>query len=368
MADKIIAVTREEPLPGTLALSDMAAYQAKKSEALCSTYRAHIICGAQPPASGGIAVQAILGTLENFDMKAMGPSLEGWHHFIEASALAYADRNKYVADDSFVKVPVKPMLNKAYLKSRAGLIKADSAIVDVKAGNPVAFARGQDATPDSPGTSHFTIIDKDGLVVSMTTTIEAGFGSQRMAGGFMLNNQLTDFSFASVDKDGVAIANAPAPGKRPRSSMGPAIVFSPEGEFLFTTGSPGGNSIIAYVAKTIVGVIDWGLTPQQAIELPNVIARKGKVSLETKGLEDDNETRGAEGAQRATGKNEASMRAGPAAQFGLDESLVKGLEAKGHKVRRSKGEISGLHIIYRHKDGTISTGADPRREGRAVKP
>ena len=353
LAEKIIAVTREEPLPGTLALSDMAAYSAKKSEALCSTYRAHIICGAQPPASGGIAVQAILGTLESFDMKAMGPSLEGWHHFIEASALAYADRNKYVADDSFIEVPVKAMLSKTYLKSRADLIKSDSAIVDVKAGDPVAFARGQDATPDSPGTSHFTVIDKDGLVVSMTTTIEAGFGSQRMAGGFMLNNQLTDFSFASVDKDGVAIANAPAPGKRPRSSMGPAIVFSPEGEFLFTTGSPGGNSIIAYVAKTIVGVIDWGLTPQQAIELPNVIARKGKVSLETKGLEDD---------------NEPSMRAGPAAQFGLDESLVKGLEAKGHKVRRSKGEISGLHIIYRHKDGTISTGADPRREGKAVKP
>jgi len=179
LAEKIIAAVREEPLPGTLSLSDMAAYQPKKTQALCSTYRAHIICGAQPPASGGIAVQSILGTLENFDMAAMGPSEQGWHHFIEASFLAYADRDKYVADDA--------------------------AITDIKAGNPAAFLRGKDATPDSPGTSHFTIVDKDGLTVSMTTTVEAPFGSQRMAGGFMLNNQLTDFSFKTVDAAGLPI-------------------------------------------------------------------------------------------------------------------------------------------------------------------
>lgn len=354
LAEKIIAAVREEPLPGTLSLSDMAAYQPKKTQALCSTYRAHIICGAQPPASGGIAVQSILGTLENFDMAAMGPSEQGWHHFIEASFLAYADRDKYVADDDFVDVPTKLMLNKEYLKSRAQLIQKDAAITDIKAGNPAAFLRGKDATPDSPGTSHFTIVDKDGLTVSMTTTVEAPFGSQRMAGGFMLNNQLTDFSFKTVDAAGLPIANAPAPGKRPRSSMSPTIVFGPDGKFLFTTGSPGGNSIIAYTAKTIVGVIDWGLTPQQAIELPNVIARNGRVSLEAKGIKDE-ET------------NEV-QRTGPAAEFGLEESLVSAIEAKGHTVRRSRGEISGLHIIYRQEDGALVGGADPRREGKVVIP
>lgn len=354
LAEKIIAAVREEPLPGTLSLSDMAVYQPKKTQALCSTYRAHIICGAQPPASGGIAVQSLLGTLENFDMAAMGPSEQGWHHFIEASFLAYADRDKYVADDDFVEVPTKLMLNKEYLKSRAQLIQKDAAITDIKAGNPAAFLRGEDATPDSPGTSHFTIVDKDGLTVSMTTTVEAPFGSQRMAGGFMLNNQLTDFSFKTVDAAGLPIANAPAPGKRPRSSMSPTIVFGPDGKFLFTTGSPGGNSIIAYTAKTIIGVIDWGLTPQQAIELPNVIARNGRVSLEAKGIKDE-ET------------NEV-QRTGPAAEFGLEESLVSAIEAKGHTVRRSRGEISGLHIIYRQEDGALVGGADPRREGKVVIP
>jgi len=170
-----------------------------------------------------------------------------------------------------------------------------------------------------------------------------------MAGGFILNNQLTDFSFRTVDAQGRTIANAPAPRKRPRSSMSPTIVFDPNGEFLFTTGSPGGNSIIAYTAKTIVGMIDWGLSPQEAIELPNVIARRGRVSLEAKGIKDE-ET------------NEV-QRTGPAAEFGMEESLVKTLEDKGHTVRRSKGEISGLHIIYRRPDGTLIGGADPRREG-----
>ena len=349
LAEKIIAAVKEEPLPGTLSLADMAKYQPKKREALCSDYRDHIVCGPQPPASGGVAVQSILGTLEGFDMAAMGPSAQGWHHFIEASFLGYADRSQYVADEDFVEVPKGLLLNSEYLASRAALISADKAMGDVKAGNPAAFLRGQDATPDSPGTSHFTIVDKTGLTVSMTTTVEAPFGSQRMAGGFMLNNQLTDFSFRPVDAAGLPIANAPAGGKRPRSSMSPTIVFNPEGELLFTTGSPGGNSIIAYTAKTIVGVIDWGLSPQAAIELPNVIARRGRVSLEAKGIKDET-------------TNEV-QRTGPAAEFGMEESVVKSLEAKGHKVRRSKGEISGLHIIYRQSDGTLIGGADPRREG-----
>jgi len=168
IAEKIIDVVREEPLPGTLTLEDMAAYQPKKREALCSTYRKHIVCGAQPPSSGAIAVQSILGILENFDIGAMGQSVQGWHHFIEASFLGYADRNQYVADDAFVDVPVKALLDKNYLSTRAALI-TDKALGEYNAGNPMDIIRGKDATPDSPGTSHFTVIDKTGLTVSMTT-------------------------------------------------------------------------------------------------------------------------------------------------------------------------------------------------------
>jgi len=352
IAEEIIRVVREEPMPGTLTLEDMAGYDAQKTEALCSTYRQHIVCGAQPPSSGPVAVQSILGTLENFDMSALGQSAEGWHAFAEASFLAYADRDKYVGDPDFVAVETGLMLNKDYLKSRAALISMDAVMTDVTAGNPSAFLRGKDATPDNPGTSHFTVVDKNGLVVSMTTTVEAPFGSQRMAAGFVLNNQLTDFSFRAVDAEGIPIANAPAPGKRPRSSMAPSIVFNSDGEFLFSTGSPGGNSIIAYTAKTIVGILDWGLTPQEAIELPNMVARNGRVSVEAKGIKDED--------------TDEIDRGSPGEEFGLSETLVSALEEKGHKVRRSKGEFSGLHIIYRNTDGSLIGGADPRREGVAV--
>ena len=351
IAADIIAKTQQEPFPGTLTLSDMASYEPRKAQALCTPYRGHAVCGAQPPASGGIAVQSILGTLENFDMAAAGNTSKGWHLFAEASFLAYADRDKYVADSKFVDVPVTEMLEKNYLKSRAELIKPDSVIKDVRAGNPVGFIRGEDATPDNPGTSHFTIVDKDGLTVSVTTTVEGAFGSQRMVRGFLLNNQMTDFSAMDKDADGVLIANRVAPGKRPRSSMSPHIVFAPDGEFLFTTGSPGGNSIIAYTAKSIVGMIDWGLSPQEAIELPNVIARNGSLRMEAKNLRN--------------AKTAEIDRGAGAKEFGMSEEIVSSLEGLGHKVRRSGGEISGLHIIYRQADGTLMGGADPRREGTA---
>ena len=351
IATDIIAKIGQDPFPGTLTLADMAKYEPRKAEALCTPYRGHAICGAQPPASGGIAVQSILGTLENFDMTAVGNSAAGWHLFAEASFLAYADRDKYVADSQFVEVPVAEMLDKDYLKSRAELIKSDTVIENVTAGDPVNFARGADATPDTPGTSHFTIVDKDGLTVSVTTTVEGAFGSQRMVRGFLLNNQLTDFSARDKDADGVLIANRVAPGKRPRSSMSPHIVFAPDGEFLFTTGSPGGNSIIAYTAKSIVGMIDWGLSPQEAIELPNVIARNGSLRMEAQNLRDAD--------------TEELNRGAGAKEFGMAEDTVSALEALGHDVRRSGGEISGLHIIYRQEDGTLIGGADPRREGTA---
>ena len=351
IAEDIIAAVRAEPFPGTLTLEDMAAYEPRKDEALCTEYRGHAICGAQPPASGGVAVQSILGTLENFDMAAAGPNAHGWHLFAEASFLAYADRDKYVADPKFVDVPVTEMLDKDYLSTRAALISPDSVIKEVKAGDPVAYARGKDATPDNPGTSHFTVVDDTGLTVSITTTVESAFGSQRMVRGFMLNNQLTDFSSLDKDSEGVLIANRVAPRKRPRSSMSPHIVFAPNGEFLFTTGSPGGNSIIAYTAKTIVGILDWGLSPQEAIELPNVIARNGSLRMEAQNLRDAD-------------TDELDRGAG-AKEFGMEEETVSALETLGHKVRRSRGEISGLHIIYRQKNGSLIGGADPRREGSA---
>jgi gamma-glutamyltranspeptidase/glutathione hydrolase len=352
IAQEILRVTHRPPFPGSLTLDDMKNYQAKKTEALCSTYRSNIICGAQPPSSGPVAVQSILGVLENFDMKKLGITSEGWHIFSEASFLAYADRDKYIGDPDFITVDADSLIDKEYLRSRADLIRNDIAMKNVTAGNPNALVRGKDSTPDNPSTSHFTVVDKDGLVVSMTTTVEAAFGSQRMAAGFILNNQLTDFSFQPRDSDGLLVANAVGPNKRPRSSMAPVIVFNPEGEFLFTSGSPGGSSIIAYTAKTIVGILDWGLSPQDAIELPNVIARNGRVAVEAKGLKDE-----------ISGEID---RGSPAEEFGLPESLIKGLESRGHKVRRSKGEFSGIHIIYRDEDGTLIGGADPRREGVAL--
>ena len=352
IAQEILRVTHRPPFPGSLTLDDMKNYQAKKTEALCSTYRSNIICGAQPPSSGPVAVQSILGVLENFDMKKLGMTSEGWHIFSEASFLAYADRDKYIGDPDFIIVDADSLIDKEYLRSRADLIRNDIAMKNVTAGNPNALVRGKDSTPDNPSTSHFTVVDKDGLVVSMTTTVEAAFGSQRMAAGFILNNQLTDFSFQPRDSDGLLVANAVGPNKRPRSSMAPVIVFNPEGEFLFTSGSPGGSSIIAYTAKTIVGILDWGLSPQDAIELPNVIARNGRVAVEAKGLKDE-----------ISGEID---RGSPAEEFGLPESLIKGLESRGHKVRRSKGEFSGIHIIYRDEDGTLMGGADPRREGVAL--
>jgi len=349
IAQEILRVTHNLPLPGSLTIEDMKNYKAKKTEALCSTYRSNIICGAQPPSSGPVAVQSILGVLENFDMNKLGMSLDGWHIFSEASFLAYADRDKYIGDPDFIAVDAESMIDKEYLKSRSDLIRRDVAMVNVTAGNPNKFSRGEDSTPDNPSTSHFTVVDKEGLVVSMTTTVEAAFGSQRMAAGFILNNQLTDFSFQPRDINGLLVANAVAPNKRPRSSMAPVIVFNPKGEFIFTSGSPGGSSIIAYTAKTIVGIIDWGLTPQDAIELPNIIARNGRIAVEAKGLKDD-----------ITGEID---RGAPAEEFGMSETLIKGLESKGHKVRRSKGEFSGIHIIYRAEDGKLIGGADPRREG-----
>lgn len=333
-AEAIIAAVQRGERPGGLTLEDLRRYQPQRLEPVCGSYRVYQVCGMRPPSSGGIAVLSILGILQNFDLSAMPQSSSaGWHHFIEAQRLAYADRDRYVADDRYEQVPLAGLIDRDYLASRAALIQADRALEKVDAGLPPgAVPRGRDATGQETGTSHFVVVDARGNVVSMTTTIESIFGSQRMAAGFFLNNQLTDFSFRPVDANGLPIANAVAPGKKPRSSMSPSIVFR-DGQFELAVGSPGGNAIIAYVSKAIVGMLDWRLTPQEAVDLPNVIAR-GQ----------------------------------PLAEQRMQPELIAALRALGHQFRdaRGAGEGSGLHAVRRLPDGRLAGAADSRREGKAV--
>ena len=337
IAQAIVERSSQAPLPGTLSLADLKAYKPAKLQPICRAYRERKVCGMGPPSSGGIGVLATLGILENFDMAATGASQPlGWHRLIEAQRLAYSDRDTYVADDRYVAVPIKGLLDATYLKSRAALISDTSTMKAVEPGEPPgSVKRGRDATGNVFGTTHFVIVDHSGDVVSMTTTVEGLFGSQRMVRGFFLNNQLTDFSFLAVDAKGEPIANAPAAGKKPRSSMAPTLVFDKDGHFEMAVGSPGGNAIIAYVAKAVVGMLDWNLSPQEALGLPNIIARSTPVAIERK-------------------------RASP--------ELIQGLEALGQTFRDGGGaEGSGLHAIRLTPEGLVG-GADPRREGVARRP
>lgn len=333
IAAAIVDAARREPRPGSLTLQDLRAYRAVRLEPLCAGYRVFLVCSMRPPSSGGVAVLEILGMLEHLPIGEAGPaSVDGWHYLIEAQRLAYADRDRYVADDRFVRVPIDGMLDRTYLAQRAALIRRDVAIEKVTAGEPPgALPFAPDSSGGTTGTSHFVIVDARGNVVSMTTTVESLFGSQRMVGGFFLNNQLTDFSLRPVDNAGRPIANAVAGGKKPRSSMSPTIVFE-QGGFRLAVGSPGGNSIIAYVSKALVGMLDWGLAPREAIELPNVVAR-GAVSIE-KGR--------------------------------MDARMVAELAARGQVFREVRGaEASGLHAVLLTPGGQLLGGADSRRDGVA---
>ncbi|AWM78413.1 gamma-glutamyltransferase [Phenylobacterium parvum] len=336
IAEAIVRRTTEGPLPGTLTLADLKAYKPKVSEAVCRPYRVYVVC--VPPApSGGPAVLMGLGILANTDIAAHGPdTVQGWYLFSQASRLMYADRDRYFGDPDFVDVPVKGLLDPAYLKARAALIPPQVAGAPPPPGKPKgAGARAPDATQEPGGTTHFVIVDGDGNVVSMTTTVESLFGSGRMVHGFFLNNQLTDFSFSPTEKDGVAAANAVAPGKRPRSSMAPAVVLDRKGRFYAAVGSPGGNSILAYNLKALVGVLDWKLSMQEAVALPNLISRGAPYLSEP--------------AKFAPG-------------------VVEGLAARGVVLVGSGGaEGSGLHGVMVTPQG-LSGGADPRREGVARKP
>jgi gamma-glutamyltranspeptidase/glutathione hydrolase len=335
LAAEIVAAAAQAPRAGTLSLEDLAGYAARKHEPLCTIYRDLKVCGPPPPSSW-VAVGMTLGLLE----ESAFPSddvMQDWSTFIQAQRLAYADRDHFVADDSAVPVPLNGMLDRAYLRERAKLINADNAAVTPVHGDPwryednaTASAPGQDTTIDYAGTTHFVVADRWGNVVSMTASVESIFGSTRMAGGMFLNNQLTDFAKQPRDKSGALVANHPAPGKRPRSSMSPTIVLNEDGSFRMATGSPGGNSIIAYTLKTLVGVFDWKLSPQEAVNLPNIVARGNSVRIES-----DKAPAG----------------------------LIPGMRELGFPVRESAGENSGLSVVYRHADGSLEGGVDPRREG-----
>jgi gamma-glutamyltranspeptidase/glutathione hydrolase len=262
---------------------------------------------------------------------------QNWTLLAEALRITYADNNEYIADDDFIEVPIQGMMSEAYIKERAKLISRDAAKQNIAAGNPwqyqdnkTSMTFGKDATHDDVGTTHFVIVDTQGNVVSMTSTVEGFFGSLRMAGGMILNNQLTDFSFRYEDEDGNPIANAVAPGKRPRSSMSPTIVLDKNRDFAMAVGSPGGRNIISYVAKTVVAIMRWGLSPQEAINLPNMVARTKQVRIE-------------------------KHRADPA--------IIQALRDFGYNVYESEGEISGLSAVVRRPNGMLEGGADPRREG-----
>ena len=342
IARDIAAKVRRHPdNPGDLSTGDIAAYQAKEREPVCSDYRAWTVCGMPPPSSGGIALAQMLGMLELKDMRPLGPKdgeldAEAVHLFSEVGRLAYADRGRYVADTDFVPLPgnsFKPLLDKQYLAQRVALI-GDKSMGTAKFGTPpvMNLAWGQDTSPELPGTSHISIVDGGGNAISMTTTIEDAFGSRQMVDGFLLNNQLTDFSFDSADANG-PIANRVQGGKRPRSSMAPTFVFEKDGKKLvLSTGSPGGSAIINYVGKVLVGTMDWGLNVQQAISLPNFGSRNGPTELE---------------------------------QGRTSEALVAALKERGHNVRMMD-QTSGLQGIMRinvHGEERWFGGADPRREG-----
>ena len=352
--------------PGLTELSDLANYQAKKRDPVCTTYRSYWVCGMGAPSSGGMTVASALGTLENFylagykptamDANGGKPTVMGVHLISEAERLAYADRNKYMADTDFVPLPggsPAALLDKGYLRSRANLIDFSRSMGTAVAGT-FNTAPLSSSTAEGKGTTHMTIVDKQGNVVVMTTTIESGMGSFRMTNGFLLNNQLTDFSVLASDSSG-PIANRIQANKRPRSSMAPTLVFKMAddgsmGDFLMGTGSPGGATIIQYVVKTLVGVLDWGMDAQQATSMVDFGAANSATT--NVGGEHPN-------------INATTPSGGLA---GGNDPLVTGLRAMGHTVSVSS-QSSGISTIVkatRNGATVLEGGADPRRENLAL--
>ncbi len=325
------AVTGAVDNPGKISMADLKNYRVIEREPVCAPYREYEVCGMGAPSSGAIALGEILGVLQNQDMKALGAeNIHSWRWIGDASRIAFADRDYYVGDPKFVNVPTRALISQAYLKPRAEEIrKADKALENIQAGQfGKAYAQGM--AVELPSTSHLVVVDKDGNVVSMTTSIENAFGSGLMANGYLLNNELTDFAFNPVGADGKTVANSVAGGKRPRSSMAPTIVMK-DGKPYLAVGSPGGSRIIGFVAKTLVAHIDWGMDIQTAISLPNMLNRGSTYEIEEK---------------------TAAAAKAPA------------LEQLGYKVQ-VRDLNSGVQGIVIGENG-LQGGADPRREGKVM--
>jgi len=333
LAEDIVTAVKGAPgNPGLMELEDLAGYRAKRREAVCAPYRAWRVCGMGPPTSGGVALLQMLGMLERFDLGALDPNgPQALHLIAEAGRLAFADRGLFLADSDFVSVPLDELLAPNYLRGRSQLISPNTSLGKARPGLP-AQSGAMPAQEDPPSTSHLVVVDGAGNAVSMTTSIESAFGSRLMVGGFLLNNELTDFSFRPRTEDGRAVANRVQAGKRPRSSMSPMLVLDGEGDLALAVGSPGGSRIIGYVLRALTGVLDWNLDPQAAVALPHAVNRNGKTDLEE-------------------GTPVAAHRAA--------------LEALGHEVR-VRNMTSGLHAIKVTPEGGLEGGADPRREGVVV--
>jgi gamma-glutamyltranspeptidase/glutathione hydrolase len=335
LARDIAAAVQADPRkPGKLNAEDLATYRAKEHEPICVTYRANNVCGMGPSSSGGIAVAQVLALIEPFDLGATPLDPRAAHIIVEAERLALADRARYLADSDFVPVPLAGLLDPAYLAERRGLIDPERAQAQVAAGSPPNTRQGlfgADRSRADGGTSHISIVDDDGNAFAMTTSIENAFGARSMVRGFLLNNQLTDFSFSPTDEDSLPIANRVEGGKRPRSSMDPTVVLGEDGGLRYLLGSPGGPAIILYNVKALIALIDWGLDPAQAAALVNFGATENGLLLEPDATWDD---------------------------------LASSLTAMGHTVRRTD-LTSGQHIVAATPDG-LEGGADPRRDGVAL--
>ncbi len=330
--DMVAAVRSHATNPGSLSEQDLRDYRARTVEPVCGQYRTYKVCGMPPPSAGGIALLQILGALARFDVKAVRPnSTQAIHLISEAERLAYADRERFAGDDRFTSVPVAGLISPAYNRKRSELIRTEKTMGRAEAGSPVGaqmvLADGESL--EFPSTSQISIVDAGGNAISMTTSIESGLGSRIFVHGFLLNNQLTDFSMLPTS-NGRPVANAVYPGKRPRSAMSPTLVFDNQNKLHLVIGSPGGPAIINYVAKTLIATLDWGMDMQSAISLPNFGSRNGPTEIE-KGT---------------------SL-----------ENLQGQLKSMGHEVRTIE-MTSGLHGIMRTSQGWQG-GADPRREGIA---
>jgi len=314
-----------------LSHSDLKNYKIVWREPLCSKYRKYNVCSMGPPSSGGLTMLMMLKLLEDFNIESLKPnSIDMIHLFSEVNRIAYADRAYYMGDSDFINVPINGLLDDTYIKKRRNLINKDYYSEDIKEGMPEGYENFEKNIDISkPSTSHFVIVDKEGNAVSMTSTVEGPFGSHLMAGGFILNNELTDFSMLP-EINGKKIANRVEPNKRPMSSMTPTIIFK-DNELYALTGSPGGTSIINYVTKSVLGIIDWNLEPDEIVELPHYMNKGNYTELE---------------------------------KDSVIENLKSELESKGHPVRVLK-KRSGLHLAVKKEDGFIGS-ADPRREGLVI--